>query len=72
MLVQKVNKIDLNQDEKEAEIIALRKQSFDAAQWRRIEALERNVEDAQVQVQTTSTQLRLNDSCIIVFTVYQL
>ncbi|MCF7475674.1 lipase secretion chaperone [Vibrio sp. J2-4] len=31
----------LGQDEKQAEIIALRKQSFDATQWRRIEALER-------------------------------
>ena len=36
-----LNRDFLGQDEKEAEIIALRKQSFDAAQWRRIEALER-------------------------------
>ncbi|NNN78681.1 lipase secretion chaperone [Vibrio sp. 11-4(1)] len=36
-----LNRDSLGQDEKQAEIIALRKQSFDAAQWRRIEALER-------------------------------
>ncbi|ACY51967.1 proteobacterial lipase chaperone protein [Vibrio antiquarius] len=36
-----LNRDFLGQDEKQAEIIALRKQSFDATQWRRIEALER-------------------------------
>jgi len=41
-----LNRDFLGQDEKEAEIIALRKQSFDAAQWRRIEALER-IHDSQ-------------------------
>lgn len=41
-----LNRDFLVQDEKEAEIIALRKQSFDAAQWRRIEALER-IHDSQ-------------------------
>lgn len=41
-----LNRDFLGQDEKQAEIIALRKQSFDAAQWRRIEALER-IHDSQ-------------------------
>ncbi|HHX8293304.1 lipase secretion chaperone [Vibrio diabolicus] len=41
-----LNRDSLGQDEKQAEIIALRKQSFDAAQWRRIEALER-IHDSQ-------------------------
>ncbi|MCS0445199.1 lipase secretion chaperone [Vibrio diabolicus] len=36
-----LNRDFLGQDEKQAEIIALRKQSFDATQWRRIKALER-------------------------------
>ncbi|MFB1093297.1 lipase secretion chaperone [Vibrio diabolicus] len=41
-----LNRDFLGQDEKQAEIIALRKQSFDATQWRRIEALER-IHDSQ-------------------------
>ncbi|MFH4524041.1 lipase secretion chaperone [Vibrio diabolicus] len=41
-----LNRDSLGQDEKQAEIIALRKQSFDATQWRRIEALER-IHDSQ-------------------------
>ncbi|MFB1071777.1 lipase secretion chaperone [Vibrio diabolicus] len=41
-----LNRDFLGQGEKQAEIIALRKQSFDAAQWRRIEALER-IHDSQ-------------------------
>ncbi|NKJ69544.1 lipase secretion chaperone [Vibrio chemaguriensis] len=41
-----LNRDFLGQDEKLAEIIALRKQSFDATQWRRIEALER-IHDSQ-------------------------
>ncbi|MGU3806666.1 lipase secretion chaperone [Vibrio diabolicus] len=41
-----LNRDFLGQDEKQSEIIALRKQSFDAAQWRRIEALER-IHDSQ-------------------------
>ncbi|MGI3095655.1 lipase secretion chaperone [Vibrio diabolicus] len=41
-----LNRDFLGQNEKQAEIIALRKQSFDATQWRRIEALER-IHDSQ-------------------------
>ncbi|GAJ75917.1 lipase chaperone [Vibrio sp. JCM 18905] len=41
-----LNRDFLGQGEKQAEIIALRKQSFDATQWRRIEALER-IHDSQ-------------------------
>ncbi|EGR0147156.1 lipase secretion chaperone [Vibrio alginolyticus] len=41
-----LNRDFLGQDEKQAEIIALRKQSFDTTQWRRIEALER-IHDSQ-------------------------
>ncbi|MDF5653230.1 lipase secretion chaperone, partial [Vibrio parahaemolyticus] len=41
-----LNRDFLGQDEKQAEIISLRKQSFDATHWRRIEALER-IHDSQ-------------------------